>query len=46
MKTSMTMLRNCPETTQHIIAKEMAKMVVDRIKKDEDMDDSEETSDS
>ena len=46
LKTAMTMLRNCPETTQHIIAKEMAKMVVKQKKKDEDMDDSEETSDS
>ena len=36
LKTAMTMLQNCPEETQHIIAKEMAKMVVDKIKTDED----------
>lgn len=36
LRTAMNMLQNCPEATQHIIAKEMAKMVVDRIKKDED----------
>ena len=38
LRTAMNMLQNCPEATQHIIAKEMAKMVVDRIKKDEDDD--------
>lgn len=40
LRTAMNMLQNCPQATQHIIAKEMAKMVVDKIKKDED---SEET---
>lgn len=35
LKTAMNMLQNCPETTQHIIAKEMAKMVVDKIKEEE-----------
>ena len=29
------MLQNCPEDTQKVIAKEMAKMVVDEIKKDD-----------
>ena len=40
----MNMLQNCPEATQRIIAKEMAKMVVDKIKTDEDAgdDDTEE----
>ena len=33
------MLQNCPSTTQHIIAKEMAKMVVDSIKKEEETED-------
>lgn len=33
LRTAMSMLQNCPSTTQHIIAKEMAKMVVDSIKK-------------
>lgn len=32
LKTAMSMLQNCPQTTQGIIAKEMAKMVVDKIK--------------
>ena len=40
VKTAMNMLQNCPSTTQHIIAKEMAKMVVDKIKSD-DIDDGE-----
>ena len=34
----MNMLQNCPTATQHLIAKEMAKMVVDSIKKDEDVE--------
>lgn len=36
LRTAMNMLQNCPPATQHLIAKEMAKMVVDKIKKDED----------
>ncbi len=36
VRTAMNMLQNCPADTQKIIAKEMAKMVVDQIKKDED----------
>ncbi|MDR1168616.1 MAG: hypothetical protein LBK53_07005 [Heliobacteriaceae bacterium] len=32
LRTAMNMLQNCPQTTQHIIAKEMAKMVVEKIK--------------
>jgi len=35
LKTAMNMLQNCPETTQIVIAKEMAKMVVDKIKEEE-----------
>ena len=35
LKTAMTMLQNCPEETQHIIAKEMAKMVVEKIKEED-----------
>jgi hypothetical protein len=35
VKTAINMLQNCPETTQHIIAKEMAKMVVSKIKEEE-----------
>lgn len=41
LRTAMNMLQNCPEATQHVIAKEMAKMVVDKIKTD-DSDDGEE----
>lgn len=40
LRTAMNMLQNCPEATQHVIAKEMAKMVVDKIKT-EDADDEE-----
>ena len=36
LRTAMNMLQNCPEATQHVIAKEMAKMVVDKIKTEED----------
>lgn len=36
LKTAMTMLQNCPEATQNIIAKEMAKLVVEKIKEDEE----------
>lgn len=40
LRTAMNMLQNCPEATQHVIAKEMAKMVVDKIKtEDSDIDD-------
>ncbi len=35
LRTAMNMLQNCPADTQAIIAKEMAKMVVDQIKKDD-----------
>ncbi len=41
LRTAMNMLQNCPEATQHVIAKEMAKMVVDKIKTD-DSDEGEE----
>ena len=41
LRTAMNMLQNCPEATQQIIAKEMAKMVIDKIKTDEDEDDKE-----
>lgn len=36
LKTAMTMLQNCPEATQSVIAKEMAKMVIDKIKEDDE----------
>lgn len=38
LKTAINMLQNCPESTQHIIAKEMAKMVVNKIKEEEIID--------
>ena len=38
LRTAMNMLQHCPEDTQKVIAKEMAKMVVDKIKKDDDED--------
>ena len=38
LRTAMNMLQNCTEDTQKVIAKEMAKMVVDKIKKDDDED--------
>ena len=41
LRTAMNMLQNCPEATQHLIAKEMAKMVVDKIKTEENLDDEE-----
>ena len=36
VRTAMNMLQNCFEATQRIIAKEMAKMVVDKIKTNKD----------
>ncbi len=36
LRTAMNMLQNCPPATQHLIAKEMAKMVVDKIKTNEE----------
>lgn len=41
LRTAMNMLQNCPAVTQHIIAKEMATMVLDSFNKDEDTDDEE-----
>ena len=41
LRTAMNMLQNCPEATQHVIAKEMAKMVVDKIKTEDAGDDEE-----
>ena len=38
LRTAMNMLQNCPEYTQKVIAKEMAKMVVNKIKKEDDED--------
>lgn len=38
LKTAINMLQNCPESTRHIIAKEMAKMVINKIKEEEVLD--------
>ncbi len=38
LRTAINMLQNCPEETQGIIAKEMAKMVVDKIKEEDVVD--------
>lgn len=35
LKTAINMLQNCPESTQKVISKEMAKMVVDKIKEED-----------
>lgn len=42
LRTAMNMLQNCPADTQKIIAKEMAAMVLDKFKKEEDSDISDE----
>lgn len=38
LRTAMNMLQNCPEDTQCIIAKEMAKLVVEKIKEEDVVD--------
>jgi hypothetical protein len=38
LRTAMNMLQNCPEETQKVIAKEMAKLVVDKIKEEDVVD--------
>ena len=43
LRTAITLLQNCPESTRAEIAKEMAKNVIEIIKKDEDEEDEEET---
>ena len=42
LRTAISLLQNCPEATRSIIAKEMAKNVIELIKKEDD-DESEET---
>lgn len=46
LRTAISMLQNCPESTRHTIAVEMAKMVVEEMKKNEedDVDDSDDES--
>jgi hypothetical protein len=38
IKTAINMLQNCPESTQKVISKEMAKMVVNKIKEEDVVD--------
>ena len=42
LRTAITLLQNCPEATRSVIAKEMAKNVIEVIKKDETEEDSDE----
>jgi len=42
LRTAITLLQNCPEATRHEIAKEMAKNVVEVIKREEDDEEEEE----
>lgn len=42
LRTAITLLQNCPEATRHEIAKEMAKNVVEIIKKEDDEEETEE----
>lgn len=44
LRTAISLLQNCPESTRSIIAKEMAKNVIETIKKEDDGDDDEEVS--
>ena len=39
LRTAISLLQNCPESTRSVIAKEMAKNVIEIIKKEEDEDD-------
>ncbi len=42
LRTAISMLQNCPEDTRSAIAVEMAKMVVEEIKKDEEEEEEDE----
>ena len=42
LRTAISLLQNCPESTRSVIAKEMAKNVIEIIKKEEDDDESSE----
>ena len=42
LRTAITLLQNCPDSTRAEIAKEMAKNVIEIIKKEEDEDDDED----
>lgn len=42
LRTAISLLQNCPEETRKVVAVEMAKNIVELIKKDPDEDDEEE----
>ncbi len=42
LRAAINMLENCPAQTQKIIAKEMAKIVIDKIKADKDLDEADD----
>ena len=42
LRTAISLLQNCPESTRSVIAKEMAKNVVEIIKKEDDEESAEE----
>lgn len=42
LRTAISMLQNCPQETRHDIAVEMAKMVVEEIKKNEEDEEEDE----
>ena len=44
LRTAISLLQNCPEATRSVIAKEMAKNVIELIKKEDDEDDESEGS--
>lgn len=46
LRAAISMLENCPSETQKIIAKEMAKIVIDKIKEDRDLDDASDELES
>ena len=42
LRTAISLLQNCPDTTRKIIAKEMAKNVIEKIKKEKEEEEKEE----
>lgn len=46
LRTAISMLQNCPDSTRHSIAVEMAKMVVEEMKKNEEENAEDDDSDN
>ena len=44
LRTAISLLQNCPESTRSVIAKEMAKKVIENSKKEEDDEDDSDDS--